>query len=160
MLIVSNHVSWVDIVAIGSLAPVAFVAKSEVAQAGRWSACTAKLQRTVFVDRRRRQQTAARSTRSSRGLNERRPVVLFAEGTSSDGNRVLPFRSALLGAVERRRSGRRARHPHPADVDLLHRAARHPDGPPAPPAGRLVRRPRLHAAHQNLDRDGRRSMWW
>src|SRR6186997_3701203 len=57
VLYVSNHVSWADILVIGSLAPVAFVAKREVA---RWPlvGATAKLQRTVFVDRTRRHQTA------------------------------------------------------------------------------------------------------
>ena len=55
VLFVSNHVSWVDIVVIGSIVPVAFVAKREVAS---WPlvGITAKLQRTVFVDRARRHQ--------------------------------------------------------------------------------------------------------
>jgi len=99
VLYVSNHVSWADIVAIGSITPVAFVAKSEVAS---WPlvGVTAKLQRTVFVDRRRRQQTAGAVNEIVARLNSGVSVVLFAEGTSSDGNRVLPFRSALLGAVE------------------------------------------------------------
>ena len=57
VLYVSNHVSWVDIVVIGSIAPAAFVAKSEVA---KWPlvGITAKMQRTVFVDRTRRHQAA------------------------------------------------------------------------------------------------------
>ena len=99
VLYVSNHVSWADIVAIGSITPVAFVAKSEVAS---WPlvGVTAKLQRTVFVDRRRRQQTAGAVNEIVARLNSGVSVVLFAEGTSSDGNRVL-FRSALLGAIER-----------------------------------------------------------
>jgi lyso-ornithine lipid O-acyltransferase len=85
VLFVSNHVSWVDILVIGSIAPVAFVAKREVRD---WPlvGITAQLQRTVFVDRTRRHQTGN---------------AVAAEGTSSDGNRVLPFRTALLGAVER-----------------------------------------------------------
>jgi 1-acyl-sn-glycerol-3-phosphate acyltransferase len=99
VLFVSNHVSWVDIVAIGSLQPVAFVAKSEVA---KWPlvGITAKMQRTVFVDRARRHQSADAVAQIVDRLEGGTPVVLFAEGTSSDGNRVLPFRSALLGAVE------------------------------------------------------------
>ena len=97
-LIVSNHVSWCDIVVIGSLAPVAFVAKREVAD---WPlvGATARMQRTVFVDRDRRTQAAAANVQIAERLRDGIPVVLFAEGTSSDGNRVLPFRSALLGAV-------------------------------------------------------------
>lgn len=99
VLYVSNHVSWVDILVIGSVTPVAFVAKREVAS---WPlvGVTAKLQHTVFVDRTRRQQTGETVREIVKRLNDGVSVVLFAEGTSSDGNRVLPFRSALLGAVE------------------------------------------------------------
>jgi 1-acyl-sn-glycerol-3-phosphate acyltransferase len=99
VLFVSNHVSWADILVIGSLAPVAFVAKREVAS---WPlvGTTAKLQRTVFVDRTRRNRTGEAVAEIVDRLAGGTPVVLFAEGTSSDGNRVLPFRSALLGAVE------------------------------------------------------------
>jgi len=58
------------------------------------------MQRTVFVDRQRRHQTGDAVAQMVERLAGGTPVVLFAEGTSSDGNRVLPFRSALLGAVE------------------------------------------------------------
>lgn len=99
VLFVSNHVSWIDIVAIGSLAPVAFVAKREVRN---WPlvGITAEMQRTVFVDRHRRHQTADAVGEMVKRLAGGTSVILFAEGTSSDGNRVLPFRSALLGAVK------------------------------------------------------------
>lgn len=99
VLYVSNHVSWADILVIGSIAPVAFVAKREVAS---WPlvGITAKLQHTVFVDRNRRRQTGDAVAQIVQRLNGGVSVVLFAEGTSSDGNRVLPFRSALLGSVE------------------------------------------------------------
>ncbi|HEY6023524.1 MAG TPA: lysophospholipid acyltransferase family protein [Pseudolabrys sp.] len=96
---VSNHVSWADILVIGSVTPVAFVAKREVRD---WPlvGITAELQRTVFVNRTRRHQTAETVGEIVKRLAGGTSVVLFAEGTSSDGNRVLPFRSALLGAVE------------------------------------------------------------
>ena len=99
VLFVSNHVSWVDIVVIGSITPVAFVAKREVAS---WPlvGITAKMQRTVFVDRGRRHQTGDAVNEIVGRVASGTSVVLFAEGTSSDGNRVLPFRSALLGATE------------------------------------------------------------
>ena len=99
VLYVSNHVSWADILVIGSIAPVAFVAKSEVA---RWPLVgpTARLQRTVFVDRARRHQTGDAVGEMVKRLADGISVVLFAEGTSNDGNRVLPFRSSLLGAVK------------------------------------------------------------
>ena len=98
VLFVSNHVSWLDIVAIGSIQPVAFVAKSEVR---KWPlvGITAEMQRTVFVDRQRRHQTGDAVSQMVDRLAGGTPVVLFAEGTSSDGNRVLPFRSALIGVV-------------------------------------------------------------
>lgn len=99
VLFVSNHVSWADIVVIGSISPVAFVAKREVRD---WPlvGITAEVQRTVFVDRTRRHQAAEAVNEIVNRLHGGTSVVLFAEGTSSDGNRVLPFRSALLGAVE------------------------------------------------------------
>lgn len=99
VLYVCNHVSWADILVLGSLAPIAFVAKREVRD---WPLVgkTAELQRTVFVDRQRRHKTGDAVDqivdRLARGIS----VILFAEGTSSDGNRVLPFRSALIGSVE------------------------------------------------------------
>jgi lyso-ornithine lipid O-acyltransferase len=97
-LILSNHVSWLDISVISALSPVVFVAKSEVA---RWPVFgwLAKLQRTIFIDRQARHQTGAATREIAGRLLSGDAVVLFAEGTSSDGTRVLPFRSALVGAV-------------------------------------------------------------
>jgi 1-acyl-sn-glycerol-3-phosphate acyltransferase len=105
VLFVSNHTSWADILVIGSIAPIAFVSKSEVE---KWPlvGTAARLQRTVFVDRSRRQQTGDAVSEIGARLASGTSVVLFAEGTSSDGNRVLPFRSALVGAV--REAGARA----------------------------------------------------
>ena len=99
VLFISNHVSWADIVVIGSIAPVAYVSKSEIAG---WPlvGTAAKSQRTVFVDRSRRHQTGDAIAEIVKRLASGTSVVLFAEGTSSDGNRVLPFRSALIGAVK------------------------------------------------------------
>jgi 1-acyl-sn-glycerol-3-phosphate acyltransferase len=59
----------------------------------------AKLQRTVFVNRNHRHKTADVNAEIARRLAGGDPVVLFGEGTSSDGNRVLEFRSALIGAT-------------------------------------------------------------
>lgn len=98
LLIVANHVSWLDILVLGSRLPLCFVAKSEVA---RWPlfGTLAKLQRTVFVDRDRRQQTGEATAQIAGRLLGGEAVVLFAEGTSSDGIRILPFKSALVGSV-------------------------------------------------------------
>jgi 1-acyl-sn-glycerol-3-phosphate acyltransferase len=97
-LILSNHVSWLDIPVISAIMCPAFVAKREVAS---WPlvGIAAKLLRTVFVDRTRRQQASEATAEIAQRLTDGDPVVLFAEGTSSDGNRVLEFRSALVGAV-------------------------------------------------------------
>src|SRR3977135_2754232 len=90
--------SWLDICVITALAPVVFVAKSEVA---RWPVfgSLASLQRTVFIDRRARHQTGTATREIAARLLGGDVVVLFAEGTSSDGIRGLPFPSSLVGAV-------------------------------------------------------------
>ncbi|HEX8164367.1 MAG TPA: 1-acyl-sn-glycerol-3-phosphate acyltransferase [Beijerinckiaceae bacterium] len=98
VLVLANHVSWLDISALGSLMPLSFVAKSEVAG---WPVVGlfARLQRTVFIDRARRTHTATVNATVAQRLAAGDVIVLFPEGTSSDGNRVLPFRSALVGAA-------------------------------------------------------------
>jgi lyso-ornithine lipid O-acyltransferase len=98
LLIVSNHVSWLDISVLTAVAPVVFVAKREVAS---WPVfgLLARLQRSVFVDRERRQKTRDVNRQIARRLADGDAVLLFAEGTSSDGNRVLTFRTALIGAA-------------------------------------------------------------
>lgn len=98
VLILSNHVSWIDISVLGAVAPVVFVAKSEVA---KWPVFgwLAKLQRTIFIERERRQKTGEAARSMADRLLGGDAVVLFPEGTSSDGIRILPFRSALIGAV-------------------------------------------------------------
>lgn len=97
-LIVANHVSWLDISVLGAERPVCFVAKSEVAG---WPVIgvLAKLQRTVFIDRSRRAATADVTAQMGARLSAGEAVVLFAEGTTGDGTRILPLRSSLLGAA-------------------------------------------------------------
>ncbi|MCX5494902.1 1-acyl-sn-glycerol-3-phosphate acyltransferase [Kaistia dalseonensis] len=98
LLIVANHVSWLDIVTLGSVLPVSFIAKNEVSE---WPVIKwlARLQRTVFIDRNRRTATAASNTVIADRLSDGDAIVLFAEGTTGDGISVLPFRSALLGSA-------------------------------------------------------------
>jgi 1-acyl-sn-glycerol-3-phosphate acyltransferase len=98
-LFVSNHSSYLDITILGSIIPASFVAKSEVAG---WPlfGWLAKLQRTVFVDRRRR-TTHNQRDEMARRLDAGDSLILFPEGTSDDGNRILPFRSALFSVAER-----------------------------------------------------------
>lgn len=97
-LIVANHVSYLDIVALSSVARCAFVAKKEVAG---WPlfGLYAKLGATIFVDRERRGAVAEVAGEMRTLLNAGVPVVLFPEGTSSDGSSVLPFRTSLFEPV-------------------------------------------------------------
>lgn len=98
-LVVANHVSWLDIPVIGSLHPLSFIAKSEIEG---WPVVghLAKLQRSVFIDRQRRKATAEVNDALAHRLVKGEAIVLFAEGTTSDGNRLLPFRSSLVGAAQ------------------------------------------------------------
>ncbi|MGQ0672989.1 MAG: lysophospholipid acyltransferase family protein [Hyphomicrobium sp.] len=99
VLLVANHTSWLDITVLSAVAPVSFVAKKEV---GRWPfvSSLARLQRTVFVDRERRTAAGETANEMMRRLAAGDAIVLFAEGTSSDGNRVLPFKTSLFAAVK------------------------------------------------------------
>lgn len=99
VLIVSNHVSWLDIPALSAIAPLSFVAKKEV-EDWPFVGLLAGLQRSVFVDRERKSSAHGTSNEIMDRLARGDHVVLFAEGTSSDGNRVLPFKSSLLGAAK------------------------------------------------------------
>jgi lyso-ornithine lipid O-acyltransferase len=97
-LIVSNHVSWIDIVVLSTIAPLSFVAKREVA-AWPFFGWLAKLQRTVFVDRERRHSTKHSRTEMEERLSNGERIVLFPEGTSHDGTSVLPFKSSFFAAA-------------------------------------------------------------
>jgi 1-acyl-sn-glycerol-3-phosphate acyltransferase len=99
VLLVSNHTSWLDIPVLSAVAPVSFVAKKEV---GSWPfvSALARLQRSVFVDRARRQAAGETAGEITERLKTGDAIVLFAEGTSSDGNRVLPFKTSLFAAVK------------------------------------------------------------
>jgi 1-acyl-sn-glycerol-3-phosphate acyltransferase len=99
VLMVSNHTSYLDILALGGITRVSFVAKSEVAS---WPlfGTFARLQRTVFVQREHRAKTGEAAAEIRNRMLEGDALVLFPEGTSNDGNRVLPFKSALMGAAE------------------------------------------------------------
>jgi lyso-ornithine lipid O-acyltransferase len=97
-LVVSNHVSWIDIPVLSTLAPMSFVAKREVA-AWPLFGWLAKLQRTVFVDRERRHSTGQSRDELSERLAALDRIVLFPEGTSHHGAAVLPFKSSFFAAA-------------------------------------------------------------
>ena len=98
VVFVSNHSSWVDVAVVGGVLEGCFVAKGEV---DRWPVINliARLGRTIFVSRRRGSTVRERDdirARLRRGDN----IILFPEGTSSDGSRVLPFRSSFFAVAE------------------------------------------------------------
>lgn len=99
VLITANHCSWIDIPVVGSIQPLSFIAKSEVSG---WPifGFLARLQHTIFVNRSKRSDTGNVALEIAQRLASGDAMVLFAEGTSSDGNRVLPFRTSLVGAAK------------------------------------------------------------
>jgi 1-acyl-sn-glycerol-3-phosphate acyltransferase len=103
VLFAANHVSYLDITVLSSLLPASFVAKNEVAT---WPlfGWLAKLQRSVFVDRRPRSTAQQRDSIAQR-LAAKDALILFPEGTSGDGNRVLPFKSALFSVADHAATG-------------------------------------------------------
>ena len=99
-LTVSNHLTYLDILVYGAARPFLFVAKSEVR---RWPllGTLASLGGTIFVDRDRSLQVADATGQIEQALRAGIPVLLFPEGTSSDGSSVLPFRSPLFDSAIR-----------------------------------------------------------
>lgn len=102
-LFAANHISYLDITVLGAMIPGSFVAKAEVS---RWPVFgwLAKLQRSVFVDRQVRSTAEQRDAIAER-LAARDALILFPEGTSNDGSRVLPFKSSLFAVAAPRDNG-------------------------------------------------------
>lgn len=97
VLYLSNHSSWLDILVLGGVLEACFVSKAEV---GRWPliGTVARLGRTVFVSR-SRGATGREAVEMRSRLVAGDSLILFPEGTSNDGTRVLPFRSSFLVAA-------------------------------------------------------------
>ena len=98
LLIASNHISWTDIMVIGSLADVSFIARSDVA-GWPFIGAISRLQRTVFVERNRKRSSGDQAGEIAGRLASNDALVLFAEGSTGDGNHLLPFKSTLFGAA-------------------------------------------------------------
>ena len=98
VLFVANHLSWTDIPVLGARIRASFVAKSEVRGWGPvgWLASFAH---TVYVTRDRRQSTAAQKDELAERLRAGGSIILFPEGTNSDGQSVWPFKSSLFAVV-------------------------------------------------------------
>src|SRR4051794_20483767 len=103
VLFAANHISYLDITVLGSLLDASFIAKSEVAI---WPlfGWLARLQRSVFIDRRARSTARQRDSIAAR-LAAGDALILFPEGTSGDGTRLLPFKSALFSVADHAASG-------------------------------------------------------
>jgi 1-acyl-sn-glycerol-3-phosphate acyltransferase len=97
-LFVCNHISWLDIAVLGSLLDADFIAKAGVAD---WPLVGPLSRRTgiLLVKRDRRGDTAAQVEQIGAKLRQGRSLVLFPEGTTSDGCAILPFRSSLFAAA-------------------------------------------------------------
>jgi 1-acyl-sn-glycerol-3-phosphate acyltransferase len=109
VLMVGNHASYLDILVISAIARVSFVGRSDVAD---WPffGSLAKLQETVFVVRSRRSGAGESRDIIRDRLRGGDALVLFPEGTTTDGNRVITFKSSLLGAAETEMGADQAGH--------------------------------------------------
>ena len=120
-LLISNHVSWVDILALGGATGCAFVSKDELGHPlVHW---LADQNHTLYVRRSQRSATADQASAIAAALERDQPLALFPEGTTGPGDHLLPFRSALLAAVA----------PAPDGVDVRPVAIDY--GPAAPDIG-------------------------
>ncbi|NML75078.1 1-acyl-sn-glycerol-3-phosphate acyltransferase [Rhizobium sp. S-51] len=98
LMIAANHASWKDILVLGALADVVFIAKTEVAD---WPlfGTLARLQKSIFVVREQKRRTGDQVSEIAERMADGEIVVLFPEGTTSDGNRMLEVKTSLFGAA-------------------------------------------------------------
>ncbi|MEO6041948.1 MAG: lysophospholipid acyltransferase family protein [Croceibacterium sp.] len=98
VLLLANHVSWLDILGLAGASRSAFAGKDALAVHPflRW---LCEQNDTIFLQRDHR-QTVAQQVAAMRAALARRPLTLFPEGTTSDGRALLPFKSSLLAAAE------------------------------------------------------------
>ena len=98
-LFVSNHVSYLDIIILGHIIKGCFVAKRDMID---WPVLgyLSTLQRTIFVDREKRSEVHLQREEMQDRIKDGDSLILFPEGTTSDGGNVLPFKSSLFGVTE------------------------------------------------------------
>lgn len=138
-LYVANHSSYLDITVLGALLTGSFVAKSEVSG---WPlfGFLSKLQQTVFIERRNRAGVGKQADDLRGRLEAGDSLILFPEGTSSDGNRTLPFKTALFAVASLKTNDQ------PLTVQPISVAATQLDGAPMG----LINRP-LYAWYGDMD---------
>lgn len=98
VMIVPNHISWIDILALGALTPFCFLAKSEIS---RWPIVSAfaAVQGTIFVERTRRRSIPVANRAMAARMLDGRPVLLFPEGTTMQGPLPGSFQSSHFAAA-------------------------------------------------------------
>lgn len=98
-LLLSNHVSWLDIPALSHAANAAFIAHDGLAQIGflKW---LCSMNETVFIARHKRADVSNQTQAIKEAMDHGGTLTLFPEGTTSDGTGIIPFKSSLLGALE------------------------------------------------------------
>lgn len=98
LMLCANHASWMDIMVLSSVADVVFIAKIEVAD---WPifGTLSRLQKSIFVVREEKRKTGSQASEIAGRMADGEIVVLFPEGTTSDGNRLLEVKSSLFGAA-------------------------------------------------------------
>src|SRR5215208_2532804 len=102
-VIIANHVGYIDGIVLGSIFPIVFVSKKEVRSwpiVGQWNILCG----TVFIDRQHKEQVDLLVQEMSRKLKHEANILLFPEGTSTNGERMLPFQTVPLAAPLRSRS--------------------------------------------------------
>ncbi|TIQ31108.1 MAG: 1-acyl-sn-glycerol-3-phosphate acyltransferase [Mesorhizobium sp.] len=98
LLVAANHISWTDIMVLGSFVDVKFIARADM-EGWPMIGMLSKLQRTVFIERERKRTSGDQASEIARRMAKGDAMVLFAEGSTGDGNLVLPFKSTLFGAA-------------------------------------------------------------
>jgi len=98
VMLVANHISWLDIFVLNAHHPVRFVAKSELA---KWPVVSQMIRGagTVFIERERRRDTRRVNHQMALVLAQGEVVAIFPEGTTTDGTEMLPFKSSLLQPI-------------------------------------------------------------
>ena len=102
-VVIANHVSYVDGIVLGSIFPIVFVSKREVKKwpiVGQWNVLCG----TIFINRQRKNEVGALVREMTRKLRQEANVLLFPEGTSTNGEKMLPFQTVPLAAPLRSRS--------------------------------------------------------
>ena len=97
-MIVSNHLSYLDIATLASVLPTIFVSKAEVERWPFWGTI-ARIGGTIFIDRRKKRDTVRVLSEIDRAFSRGDSVIVFPEATSTDGCTILPFKSSLLASA-------------------------------------------------------------